>query len=136
MQHVRSDCCAFKYELECQKPMSLFTGMMDFQFKGTTGNGLCNSGACGTVLEGTRQHKGQLGRDPKRGPRGKGAKRLKNSLPSMWLAEVVRHAAAKHPEKRIVVDVCSGWQCMASVCQELGLQYIGIDLFGNRNQAS
>ena len=71
MRHVRSDCCAFKYEIQCQKPMSFFTGMMDFQFKGTTGDGLCNNGQCGMKTK--DGHIGKLGRDPKRGPRGPGA---------------------------------------------------------------
>jgi len=129
MKHVRSDCCAFEYELQCQKPMSLFTGMMDFQFKGTTGNGLCNNGQCGMMAK--DGHIGKLGRDPKRGPRGPGATRLKNSLPSTWLAEILKHAVSLHPEKDIVIDVCAGWQCLRPVCQELGLTYIAIDWLGN-----
>lgn len=59
--------------------MSLFTDMETYQPKGTTGNGLCNNGERGFVIEGG--HEGKLGRDPLLGPRGTDEKKKKNSLP-------------------------------------------------------
>ena len=128
-------CCAFEYAIKCKKPMRVFTSMGTYEPVGTTGNGLCNKGACGMIVEGG--HVGKLARDPKLGPRGPGATRAKNSLPEMWLEEVLTHAMqraeAAGRKADIVVDICAGWQSLKPVCEKLGLRYVALDIAGNRN---
>ena len=130
-----SDCCAYCYELRCKKPMMLATSMIDYQPEGTTGNGMCNRGMCG--MRTANGHEGKLGRLPKDGPRGKGAMKAKNSLPPMWIEEILTaamaRAAAQGRSPRTVVDICSGWQSAKAVCSKLGLRYIALDAQGDRN---
>ena len=137
MEIKKFDCCAYDYVLKCQKPMMFATSMVDYEPMGLTGNGRCNQGECGFLLpDGT--HEGKLGREPKDGPRGPGATRLKNSLPEMWLEEVLLHALDQaRIEGRtadVVVDVCAGWQSLRPVCARLGLRYVALDIHGNRNK--
>lgn len=77
------------------------------------------------------------GRDPLAGPRGPGATKQKNSLPELWLEEIVLHALDRARdcgrEADVVVDVCAGWQSMKAVCRKLGLRYIALDVHGDRN---
>ena len=128
-------CCAYKPTIKAKKPMMLATSMDSYFPEGTTGNGLCNNGKCGNMVNGS--HIGQLGRHPRRGPRGIGATKLKNAYPEMWAEEYLRHAmdrAAKAGRQAdIVVDIGSGWQSLKPVCQKLGLRYIGMDIQGDRN---
>ena len=128
-------CCAFDYAIRCKKPMRVFTSMGTYEPVGTTGNGLCNNGACGMIVKGG--HEGKLARDPKLGPRGAGATKAKNSLPEMWLEEIVTHAMqraeAAGRKADVVVDICAGWQSLRPVCEKLGLRYIALDIAGNRN---
>ena len=128
------DCCAFKYELRCKKPMIFLTNMADYQPTGTTGNGRCCNGKCGMTSKEWKGHEGKLARDPLLGPRGTGAKRKKNSLPPMWIKEFLTHSLkSARPEQRIVIDLCAGWQSLAPVCAQLGLDYIAVDIHGDRN---
>ena len=82
-------------------------------------------------------HNGKLARDPKLGPRGPGATRAKNSLPEMWLEEILTHAIqraeAAGRDADVVVDICAGWQSLKPVCERLGLRYIALDISGDRN---
>ena len=39
----------------------------------------------------------------------------------------------KQSSKKIVIDLCSGWQSMRPVCEKLGLDYIAVDIEGDRN---
>ena len=129
-------CCAYHYALQCKKPMMFATNMDSYQPVGFTGNGLCNNGKCGMCLE-KGGHIGKLARDPKLGPHGLGAKKAKNSLPPAWIEEFLLHAMERARSQGrsadIVVDVCSGWQSLKAVCAKLGLRYIALDIFGDRN---
>ena len=75
------------------------------------------------------------GRQPKDGPRGPGAIKMKNAVPAMFLYEYARHIMAQNPnpEQNTVLDLCCGWQSWQPVCEELGLNYIGVDVRGDRN---
>jgi len=80
-------------------------------------------------------HDGKLGRQHIDGPRGPGALKEKNSYPAVWTRELLLAALEKNTSgAKIVVDLFSGWQSMRPVCEELGLQYIGIDIMGDRNR--
>ena len=111
--------------------------MLQYVPKGRTGNGRCQRGKCGQgrIIDGNFVHDGKLGRSHLDGPRGPGALKEKNSYPVEWTRELLRAALAKNTTgARVVVDLFSGWQSMKSVCEELGLHYIGVDIMGNRNQ--
>ena len=118
--------------------MSYWHSLTGYTPVGTTGDGKCHRGKCGLCNEdGT--HIGKLGRHPKDGPRGPaaGATKAKNSLPVKWLTEMLQAAITKAEQEGckadVVVDTCAGWQSLKCVCESLGLRYVAIDIYGDRN---
>ena len=77
-------------------------------------------------------HEVKIARHPADGFRGQGATRMKNAMPKAWLKEVLTHAM-KNSSKRTVIDLCAGWQSLRPVCEELNLNYIAVDIAGDRN---
>ena len=51
---------------------------------------------------------------------------------SLWTEEVLRHTMSRSSNK-VVIDLCAGWQSMKPVCELLGLDYIAVDIEGDRN---
>ena len=110
--------------------------MKDYAPTGTTGNGRCNNGECkqGEVNTETNMfnHLIKIARNPADGFTGQGAAKMKNAMPQMWTEEFLQHAM-KQSSKKIVIGLCSGWQSMRPVCEKLGLDYIAVDIEGDRN---
>ena len=103
--------------------------------RGTTDNGKCNNGQCGLGFwkNGRFNHYGRLARQPRMGPRGKNASKLKNSLPRLWMEEVAKTIQSRALEGQdVVIDLFSGWQSWRPVCEENGWTYIGVDNLGLR----
>ena len=127
-------CCAYGHP--AKKPMSFWTSMQDYQPTGNTGDGLCNNGECGmgTWNTVTRMfnHIVKIARNPADGFRGEGAFKQKNAMPTQWTEEFLQHAM-KSRSQRTVIDLCAGWQSMRPVCEKLGLNYIAVDIEGDRN---
>ena len=127
-------CCAFQHK--AKKPMSFWTSMLTYFPTGTTGNGLCNNGECGmgtwNTVTGMFNHTIKIARNPIDGFRGEGAFRQKNAMPEAWTEEFLRHAMQERPQ-RTVIDLCAGWQSMRPVCEKLGLNYVAVDIEGDRN---
>ena len=127
-------CCAFKHP--AKKPMSYWTSLEQYTPKGTTGNGMCNEGQCGMGSynsdTGRFNHDVKIAREPKDGFRGPGATAMKNAMPDMWMQEFMQEAA-KNTSKSVVIDLCAGWQGLRPVCEALGLDYIAVDIEGDRN---
>ena len=69
---------------------------------------------------------------PADGFTGQGAAKMKNAMPQMWTEEFLQHAMKQSP-KRVVIDLRSGWQIMRRVCEKLGLEFIAVDIEGDRN---
>ena len=134
MEYRPFDCCSFQHP--AKKPMSFWTSMKDYAPTGTTGNGRCNNGECkqGEVNTETNMfnHLIKIARNPSDGFTGQGAAKMKNAMPQMWTEEFLQHAM-KQSSKKIVIDLCSGWQSMRPVCEKLGLDYIAVDIEGDRN---
>ena len=129
-------CCVMDSEILCHKPMSYWTNDTDYQPQGTTGNGKCNKGECGLGYyhEGRFNHYGRLAREPEFGPKGEGVARQKNSLPELWMYEVLQSALEKaDTSKTVFIDLCAGWQSWKPICEEFGLTYVAVDIMGNRN---
>jgi len=129
--------CAFLHPTRAKKPYSFWTTMESYYPTGTTGTGQCEE-ECHNGFRnniGKWEHIGKLGRQPKDGPRGPGAIKMKNAVPAMFLYEYARHIMAQNPnpEQNTVLDLCCGWQSWQPVCEELGLNYIGVDVRGDRN---
>ena len=57
---------------------------------------------------------------------------MKNEMPAGWLKEILQHAK-KSTGNRTVIDLCAGWQSLRPVCEELNLDYIAVDIKGDRN---
>ena len=57
---------------------------------------------------------------------------MKNAMPQMWTEGFLRHAMSRSSNK-VVIDLCAGWQSMRPVCEKLGLEYITVDIEGDRN---
>ena len=131
-------CCAFKHR--AKKPMSFWTSMLDYSYfpAGTTGGDQCNNGECGmgiyNAMTGMFNHFIKIARNPADGFRGEGAFRQKNAMPEAWTEEFLTqcHAMQSQPG-RTVIELCAGWQSMRPVCEKLGLNYIAVDIEGDRN---
>ena len=50
------------------------------------------------------------------------------------LRHAIDRAKQKGRQADIVVDLVAGWQSLKPVCEKLGLRYIAVDLYGNRNK--
>ena len=77
-------------------------------------------------------HQVKIARDPKDGFTGAGATRMKNEMPAMWMEEFLT-AAKERSNRRVVIDLCAGWQSLRPVCERLGLDYVAVDIAGDRN---
>ena len=77
-------------------------------------------------------HIAKIARNPIDRFRGEGAFRQKNAMPEAWTEEFLRHAMQERPQ-RTVIDLCTGWQSMRPVCEKLGLNYVAVDIEGDRN---
>ncbi len=129
--------CAFKHPSKAKKPYSFWTTNTDYEPHGTTGDGQCGN-RCESGFRneaGNWEHVGKLGRQPKDGPRGPGAIKIKNALPAMFITEYLNSCYDQRTsdDQDIVVDLCCGWQSIRPICEELGFGYIGVDIRGNRN---
>ena len=129
--------CAFQHP--AKTPKHIWTNMLELKFRGTTGNGLCNNGECGQGYMSDKNrwsHHRKIGRNPNDGPRGKGAKKMKNHIPEEFNREILIHALKTNndPYRNVVIDVFAGWQSLKPVCEELGLHYIAVDIKGDRNE--
>ena len=122
------DCCAFRHP--AKKPMSFWTSMESYTPEGTTGNGRCNGGECGMCTvnpdTGRVNHNVKIARDPKDGFTGAGAMRMKNAMPSIWMDEFLT-AVEESSNRRVVIDLCAGWQSLRPVCEKPGLEYVAVD---------
>ena len=110
--------------------------MLDYFPAGTTGDGLCHNSECGMGMCNTVtqmfNHVIKIARHPADGFRGIGAARQKNAMHEAWTEEFLRHAMESRPQ-RTVIDLCAGWQSMRRICEKLGLNYIAVDIEGDRN---
>ena len=69
-------------------------------------------------------------------PKGKGATKLINSWPdklSQELLAVVRQQIPAGSSKRVVLDLCSGWQSLKPLVLAAGFDYVAVDVKGDRN---
>ena len=80
-------------------------------------------------------HFGRLSRQPLRGPH---SAKEKNSLPQMWMREVLESALQRQtsPDQNVFIDLCAGWQSWRPIVESLGLVYIAVDINGDRNVAT
>ena len=130
-RYCKFDSCAYDHPLGIMKPMSFWTNLADYVPRGTTGHGRClRQCDVGHVTEkGGYEHPGRV-RDMK-------SRKLKNALAPDWVREVLTSAIAarKSKSQTVVVDLFAGWQSLAPICEEFGLNYVGVDIEGNRNLA-
>ena len=73
-----------------------------------------------------------------RGPRGKGHNKEKNALPLDLLREFTDCALSELPQRRtkrrrVIVDLCSGYQSWKPVASENDCIYVAMDVLGDRN---
>jgi hypothetical protein len=105
--------------------------------KGKSNNGRCQ-GKCGQGhwVNNRFIHDKALGVEPRRAPQGQGSTRIRNSVASGLLEEIVTHALTKstNPKARIILDLCSGFQSLRPIATRLGCSYIAVDLVGDRNR--
>ena len=103
--------------------------MMEYTPEGTTGDGRCHRRCeVGRVTEtGGYEHPARV-RDMK-------CKKRKNALAPDWVREMLTCAVKARTNKKqnIVIDLFAGWQSLAPICKEMGLNYIAIDIEGDRN---
>ena len=60
--------------------------------------------------------------------------KAKNALAPEWVQEILTDAVKKRtPNKTVVIDLFAGWQSLAPICQQFGLDYIAVDINGARS---
>ena len=120
------DYCAYKHPW--QKRTDVFTSMIDWQPEGTTGTGLCEQrcgqGAC---VHGSKPLRYKHFQNMDR-IEGGNVKQRKNAVPHMLLGEVLDQARSKHPNRKVVLDLCCGYQSLRPVVEERGMVYVGVDI--------
>ena len=88
-------------------------------------------------MDGYYRHFKALAMEPLRGPRGKGHTKEKNALPFDLLSEIAIEAlASPHGQRKVIIDLCAGFQSWAPVADAFGCQYIAIYVMGDRNVRS
>ena len=115
---VEFDNCAYMPRHRCKKSEMVFTNLQSYTPAGTTGNGRCNNGECdqGFWKDKRFRHFGQLARHPSLGPRGTGAAKLKNELPTMWMQEFLSQCIKETGgDKKIFIDFCGLAELEASM---------------------
>lgn len=133
------DYCAYGYPY--RKSTDVWTSLLEWHPKGRTGSGRCER-RCGqgnwtTTDTGalTFRHHVNLSQDPRDGLRGKGAKRVLNSLPPT-LTEEILHASLHRWKlkgnrplgKPVLLDLCAGYGSMRATAEKLGYTYVAVDI--------
>ncbi|MBL4703531.1 MAG: DDE-type integrase/transposase/recombinase, partial [Flavobacteriales bacterium] len=115
------DYCAYDHEF--QKRTDIFSTLKDWFPRGTTGSGLCE----GKCKHGSQQLKYKHFENM-HNVTGSGSSKRKNAIPYKLLAEIVKSAKEKQPNKKIIIDLCSGYQSMRQVARNYNLIYIPVDV--------
>lgn len=115
------DYCAYGHEF--QKRTDIFTTLREWLPKGNTGSGLCE-GRCG---HGSKRLK-YMHYHNMYNVTGRDSAKRKNAVPYQLLDEMIKCAATRHPEKGIVIDLCSGYQSMRAVAEDNNLVYVPVDM--------
>ena len=76
--------------------------------------------------------------EPIRGLRGIGHTKEKNALPVDLLREFAECALTELPKRknqrrRVIVDLCAGFQSWKPVAAEMNCIYVAVDVLGDRN---
>ena len=60
--------------------------------------------------------------------------KAKNALAPEWVHEILADAMQNRrgSHQKVVIDLFSGWQSLRPVCQQLGLDYVAVDIDGCR----
>jgi hypothetical protein len=123
------DYCAYKHEF--QKRTDIFTSLKDWNPSGLTGTGLCE-GRCPSGSKQPCPHNSEQMRyrhyENMYNVQGKDSNRRKNAVPYMLLKEIIDQARRLHPNQKVVIDLCSGYQSMQQVVEDAGLVYIPVDI--------
>ena len=134
MHRQTVDFCAFGHEFK--KPTDVWTNLHTWQPTGRTGTGRCEQ-RCGQgaiSASGRFKHFKGLAQEPIRGPRGKGANRLKNSIPQALSREwIVALQDGVTVQQNTIIDLCAGYQSLKPVALAMGFNYVAVDIAGDRN---
>jgi hypothetical protein len=121
--------CAFGHPF--RKITDLWTGLINWQPTGTTGDGLCHQ-SCqqGSWDQGKYLHRLRIGNKNEFKAKGPGATALRNAMPHQLLQEVLDAALDEaSPNQRIVIDLCAGYGSLQDVVlQTPGLIYVPVDI--------
>lgn len=68
-------------------------------------------------------------------PKGHGVSKLINSWPADLTTELLTVVKDKisGSNKRVVLDLCSGWQSLKPLALQMGFDYVAVDIRGDRN---
>ena len=131
------DQCVFGKEY--RKTTRIWHNIEGWTPEGITGDGRCH-GRCGkgSMQKGYFKHTKALAMEPIRGPRGPGHTKEKNALPYDLLLEFAGAALQELPVstdsgRKVIVDLCAGFQSWAPVAHDLHCTYVAIDVLGDRN---
>jgi len=115
------DYCA--YDHEYKKRTDIFTSLKNWKPTGRTGTGQCEN-QCG---HGSVQLK-YAHFDNMYNVKGVSKGQRKNAVPEMLLTEILSAVREKQPRRKVVIDLCSGYQSMRLPAEKLGFKYIAVDI--------
>ena len=126
------------YGSDFKKPTQIWTDSK-WTPKGRTGDGLCHQQCGKGSVQANGKFKHFLGhaQEPIRGPRGKGANKVKNEWPQELTQEILMVLKAEQAKgSNTIIDLCAGYQSSRDAILAAGFNYVAVDLRGDRNQPS
>jgi hypothetical protein len=140
VKHTVNYCA---YGATYKKPTHIWTTLLDWEPKGVTGSGRCES-KCGQLIEGKdhdkenvsksqrRRHIHGLAREPWRLPPGPHRKQKLWSIPQLLQQELLQIVQERQAEKTYVIDMFSGGESWRQQVENAGYNYIPVDLLCSR----
>jgi predicted RNA methylase len=52
----------------------------------------------------------------------------KNAVPDLLLREILSQVEETQPKKRVVIDLCAGYQSLRGQAESMGYDYVAVDL--------
>jgi hypothetical protein len=134
------DYCAFGAPY--RKTTNFWTSLKGWVPRGNTGDGRCHHecGQGGWVAgEGERRyfrHHVALANESIDGLRGEGATQTLNHIPSLLCSEMLQASKKGKRGRRVLLDLCAGYQSMRESALAMGWDYIAVDIRHLRDSRS
>ena len=59
-----------------------------------------------------------------------------NAVPTELLTEIVQEVQINQPNRKVIIDLCSGYQSMRVAAEQKGFEYVAVDILDYSRSAS